>query len=163
MMIAMALACDPDVIVADEPTTALDVIVQAQVLHLLSDLVRDRGLTLVMIGHDLAVLAAVCDRIVVMRHGKIVEEGPARQVLDRPRHAHTRDLAAAFPVIGDPSSRLRVGRIRDERAAGSAAGRPTDACSRSTSWWSTSPPAEHEYGRWTMSRWAAPRARSWRW
>jgi len=127
VMIAMSLACDPDVIVADEPTTALDVVVQAQVLHLLSDLVRDRGLTLVMIGHDLAVLAAVCDRIVVMRHGKIVEDGPTRQVLDRPRHAHTRELAAAFPVIGDPSSRLRVGRIRDERVAGSAAGRPTDA------------------------------------
>ncbi len=127
VMIAMALACDPEVIVADEPTTALDVVVQAQVLDLLSGLVRDRGLTLVMIGHDLAVLAAVCDRIVVMRHGKIVEEGPARQVLGHPRHVHTRELAAAFPVIGDPSSRLRVGRIRDERAAGSAAGRATDA------------------------------------
>jgi peptide/nickel transport system ATP-binding protein len=127
VMIAMALACDPDVIVADEPTTALDVVVQAQVLDLLRGLVRDRDLTLVMIGHDLAVLAAVCDRIVVMRHGKIVEQGPARQVLGNPQHAYTRELAAAFPVIGDPSSRLRVGRVRDERAVGPAVGRPADA------------------------------------
>jgi peptide/nickel transport system ATP-binding protein len=126
VMIAMALACDPDVIVADEPTTALDVVVQAQVLDLLRDLVRDRDLTLVMIGHDLAVLAAVCDRIVVMQHGKIVEDGPARQVLGRPQHAYTRELAAAFPVIGDPSSRLRVGRVRDERATDSAGGPPAD-------------------------------------
>jgi peptide/nickel transport system ATP-binding protein len=64
---------------------------------------------------------------VVMRHGKIVEEGPARQVLGRPQHAHTRELAAAFPVIGDPSSRLRVGRIRDEPATGSTDSRPADA------------------------------------
>jgi len=109
VMIAMALACDPDVIVADEPTTALDVVVQAQVLDVLSGLVRDRGLTLVMISHDLAVLAAVCERIVVMRHGKVVEEGPARQVVGDPQHEHTRELAAAFPVIGDPASRLQVG------------------------------------------------------
>ena len=111
VMIAMALACDPEVIIADEPTTALDVVVQAQVLDVLSGLVRDRGLTLVMISHDLAVLAAVCERIVVMRHGKIVEEGPARQVITEPQHEHTRELAAAFPVIGDPASRLRVGRL----------------------------------------------------
>ncbi|SDR80183.1 peptide/nickel transport system ATP-binding protein [Friedmanniella luteola] len=109
VMIAMALACDPDVIVADEPTTALDVVVQAQVLDVLSGLVRDRGLTLVMISHDLAVLAAVCERIVVMRHGRVVEEGPARQVVTDPQHEHTRELAAAFPVIGDPASRLQVG------------------------------------------------------
>ena len=112
VMIAMALACDPDVVIADEPTTALDVVVQAQVLEVLSGLVRDRGLTLVMISHDLAVLAAVCERIVVMRHGRVVEEGPARRVVTGPQHEHTRELAAAFPVIGDPASRLRVGRDR---------------------------------------------------
>ena len=110
VMIAMALACDPDVIIADEPTTALDVVVQAQVLDVLTALVRDRGLTLVMISHDLSVLAAVCDRIVVMQHGRIVEEGPAHEVMVNPRHAHTRELAAAFPEIGDPASRRRVGR-----------------------------------------------------
>src|SRR5699024_9035740 len=77
VMIAMALACDPDVIIADEPTTALDVVVQAQVLSVLSGLVRSRGLTLIMISHDLAVLGAVCERIVVMRNGAVVEQGPS--------------------------------------------------------------------------------------
>jgi peptide/nickel transport system ATP-binding protein len=109
IMIAMALACDPELIIADEPTTALDVIVQAQVLDVLRDLVRDRELTLVMISHDLAVLAAVCERIVVMKDGRIVEQGKAQQILTAPTHEHTRELAAAFPVIGDPSSRLVVG------------------------------------------------------
>ncbi|HLT61084.1 MAG TPA: ABC transporter ATP-binding protein [Microlunatus sp.] len=112
VMIAMALACDPDVIIADEPTTALDVVVQAQVLDVLSGLVRDRDLTLMMISHDLSVLAAVCDRIVVMQGGRIVEEGPSREVIGNPRHEHTRELAAAFPVIGDPSSRLTAGSRR---------------------------------------------------
>ena len=110
IMIAMALACDPDVIIADEPTTALDVVVQAQVLGVLSGLVRDRHLTLVMISHDLAVLAAVCERIVVMKDGAVVEDGPAERVITRPEHPHTRELAAAFPTIGDPRSRLQVGR-----------------------------------------------------
>lgn len=118
VMIAMALACDPDVIIADEPTTALDVVVQAQVLDVLSGLVRSRGLTLIMISHDLAVLGAVCERIVVMRDGVIVEQGPASRILTDPRHEHTAELAAAFPVIGDPASRLVVGR------AGSAAQAP---------------------------------------
>jgi len=109
VMIAMALACDPELIIADEPTTALDVVVQAQVLDVLNGLVRDRELTLVMISHDLAVLAAVCDRIVVMQHGRIVEQGKAQQILTAPTHEHTKELAAAFPIIGDPSSRLVVG------------------------------------------------------
>ncbi|WP_152365391.1 dipeptide ABC transporter ATP-binding protein [Microlunatus speluncae] len=113
VMIAMALACDPDVIIADEPTTALDVVIQAQVLEVLSGLVRDRKLTLLMISHDLSVLAAVCERIVVMRDGKIVEEGPAARVIAEPRHQHTKELAAAFPVIGDPNSRLKVGRTAE--------------------------------------------------
>ncbi|KAA1395868.1 ABC transporter ATP-binding protein [Aeromicrobium ginsengisoli] len=110
VMIAMALACDPELIIADEPTTALDVVVQAQVLDVLNGLVRDRELTLVMISHDLAVLAAVCDRIVVMQDGRIVEQGKAQQILAAPTHEHTKELAAAFPIIGDPSSRLVVGR-----------------------------------------------------
>ncbi len=110
VMIAMALACDPELIIADEPTTALDVVVQAQVLDVLNGLVRDRELTLVMISHDLAVLAAVCERIVVMKDGRIVEQGKAQQILTDPVHEHTRELAAAFPVIGDPASRLVVGR-----------------------------------------------------
>lgn len=121
IMIAMALACDPDVIIADEPTTALDVVVQAQVLEVLTGLVRDRQLTLVMISHDLAVLAAVCARIVVMKDGAVVEDGPAQQVVGHPQHPHTRELAAAFPVIGDPRSRLRVGRGEEDHTPADAA------------------------------------------
>lgn len=110
VMIAMAMACDPDIIVADEPTTALDVVVQAQVLEVLSHLVRERGLSLLMISHDLSVLAATCDELVVMQNGEIVERGPSAEVMHDGQHPHTRELAAAFPTIGDPSSRLRVGR-----------------------------------------------------
>jgi len=108
VMIAMALACEPEVIIADEPTTALDVIVQAQVLQLLTELVRSRGITLVMISHDLSVLAATCSRIVVMQGGEIVEDGPSAQVMRSPQHPHTQALAAAFPTIGDPASRLSL-------------------------------------------------------
>jgi peptide/nickel transport system ATP-binding protein len=106
VMIAMALACDPDLIIADEPTTALDVIVQAQVLDVLSALVRDRGISLMMISHDLSVLAKVCDRIAVMYRGEIVEIGPSAEIMANPQHAHTKALAEAFPTIGDPVSRL---------------------------------------------------------
>jgi peptide/nickel transport system ATP-binding protein len=113
VMIAMALACEPRLILADEPTTALDVVVQAQVLALLRRLVSDRGIGLVLISHDLSVLAATCSRVAVMYGGQIVEEGPARQVMTRPQHAHTRALAAAFPAVGDARSRL-VGPRRDE-------------------------------------------------
>ncbi|MBK1783056.1 dipeptide ABC transporter ATP-binding protein [Prauserella cavernicola] len=106
VMIAMALACEPGLILADEPTTALDVVVQAQVLTLLSGLVAERGIGLVMITHDLSVLAATCARIAVMYRGEIVEQGPGSEVMGRPRHEHTRALAAAFPTVGDPVSRF---------------------------------------------------------
>ncbi|HEY8293911.1 MAG TPA: ATP-binding cassette domain-containing protein, partial [Micrococcaceae bacterium] len=108
VMIAMALACDPELIIADEPTTALDVVVQAQVLNVITGLVRSRGLSLVMISHDLSVLAATCERIVVMQRGKIVEDGPSGEVMRNPQHPHTRALASAFPLIGDMASRLRL-------------------------------------------------------
>ncbi|RZQ65998.1 nickel ABC transporter ATP-binding protein NikE [Amycolatopsis suaedae] len=106
VMIAMALACRPRLILADEPTTALDVIVQAQVLDLLSNLVREHRLGLMLISHDLSVLAATCERIAVMYDGEIVEEGPGRQVMTEPEHAHSKALAAAFPTVGDPVSRF---------------------------------------------------------
>ena len=108
VMIAMALACDPDVIIADEPTTALDVIVQDQILQLLKEQVAQRQLSLIMISHDLTVLAATCDRIAVMYHGELVELGPSERVLHHPEHEHTKKLAAAFPTIGDWSSRLSL-------------------------------------------------------
>ncbi len=106
VMIAMALACDPRLLIADEPTTALDVMVQAQVLQLLSDLQRDRGLAMIFITHDLSVLSTVADRLAVMYAGRLVETGPAREMLRGAQHPYTRALAAAFPTIGDPSSRL---------------------------------------------------------
>jgi ABC-type glutathione transport system ATPase component len=105
VMIAMALACSPRLVIADEPTTALDVVVQAQVLDVVKRLVAERDIGLVMISHDLSVLASTCDRLAVMRDGVIVEEGPAREVIASPTHPHTQALAAAFPTVGDPASR----------------------------------------------------------
>ncbi|HEX3816210.1 MAG TPA: ABC transporter ATP-binding protein [Mycobacteriales bacterium] len=105
VMIAMALACRPDLIIADEPTTALDVIVQGQILALLADMVRDRQIGMIMISHDLSVLAATCERLAVMYAGRIVELGPSRDLIDRPRHPYTKALSGAFPRIGDPASR----------------------------------------------------------
>jgi peptide/nickel transport system ATP-binding protein len=109
VMMAMALACDPQLLIADEPTTALDVIVQAQILRLLTDLVRDRGISLIMISHDLSVLASTCERIAVMYAGRLVETGPSRQVIASPLHPYSRALAGAFPTLGDPASRLSPG------------------------------------------------------
>lgn len=109
VMMAMALACNPDLLIADEPTTALDVIVQAQILTLLTDLVRQRGISLIMISHDLSVLASTCERIAVMYAGRLVETGPSREVIATPLHPYTRALAGAFPTLGDPASRLAPG------------------------------------------------------
>jgi len=105
VMIAMALACRPRLIIADEPTTALDVMVQAQVLDLLNKLVRDLGVGLLMISHDLSVLGTTCDRVAVMYAGRIVEEGAADQVFSAALHPYSSALSAAFPTVGDPASR----------------------------------------------------------
>ncbi len=105
VMIAMALACEPRLVIADEPTTALDVIVQAQVLSVLSKLVAERGIGLIMISHDLSVLAATCERIAVMYDGELVEERPSAELMSSPQHEHSKALAAAFPTVGDPVSR----------------------------------------------------------
>ncbi|MFG1941429.1 ABC transporter ATP-binding protein [Nonomuraea sp. NPDC048826] len=106
VMIAMALACSPRLIIADEPTTALDVMVQAQVLTLIKELVADHDISLIMISHDLSVLADVCDRLAVMYAGRVVEQGPSHQVFHDPKHPYSQALAAAFPTVGDPASRL---------------------------------------------------------
>ena len=105
VMIAMALACSPSLIIADEPTTALDVMVQAQVLKLLRSLQHDLGLAMLFITHDLSVLVEVSDRLAIMYAGKIVEEGAATEVFHTPVHPYTKALAAAFPQIGDPRFR----------------------------------------------------------
>ncbi len=106
VMIAMALACDPRLVVADEPTTALDVMVQAQVLDVLSDLVHDLGVGMLLISHDLSVLAEMCDRIVVMYGGRVVEHGPAKHVFADPLHPYAAALSASFPRVGDPAARF---------------------------------------------------------
>ncbi|MBE9373509.1 ABC transporter ATP-binding protein [Saccharopolyspora sp. HNM0983] len=109
VMIAMALACEPRLVVADEPTTALDVLVQQQVLELLGRLVAERGISLLMISHDLPVLAGACARLAVMHRGRIVEDGPVRQVTGFPQHEHSRALAAAALTVGDPGARRTGG------------------------------------------------------
>ena len=98
--IAMALANDPDVIIADEPTTALDVTVQAQILSLLSDLRRERGLSIIFITHDFGVVAQLCDRVAVMYAGQIAESGPTDEVLTNPAHPYTKRLIACVPELG---------------------------------------------------------------
>jgi ABC-type glutathione transport system ATPase component len=119
VMIAMALACEPHIIIADEPTTALDVIVQKQILDMISALVAERGISMMMISHDLSVLATACERIAVMRDGELVEVGDAYEVCTSPQHPYTRQLAEAFPTIGDPASRLNpVTRRTDAVRAG---------------------------------------------
>jgi peptide/nickel transport system ATP-binding protein len=106
VLIALAVACEPRMLVADEPTTALDVMVQAQVLSLLADLQRDLGLAIIFITHDLSTLANICRRIAVMYAGRVVEEGPNDRVFTEAAHPYTRALAAAFPVIGDARFRM---------------------------------------------------------
>ncbi|TCC64154.1 ABC transporter ATP-binding protein [Kribbella pittospori] len=103
VMIAMALACSPRLIIADEPTTALDLMVQAQVLTLIRKLIAEHDISLLMISHDLSVLADVCDRLAIMYAGRLVEQGPSSGDF---RHPYSQALAAAFPTVGDPASRL---------------------------------------------------------
>jgi peptide/nickel transport system ATP-binding protein len=107
ILIALALACNPRILIADEPTTALDVMVQAQVLELLETLQRELALSMIFITHDLSTLSYVCQRTAVMYAGRIVEEGDALEVFDHPRHPYTAALAAAFPRIGDQSHRMK--------------------------------------------------------
>jgi oligopeptide/dipeptide ABC transporter ATP-binding protein len=105
IMIAQAIACQPRLLIADEPTTALDVTVQAQILLLLARLQRERRIALIMISHDLGVIAATCDRVVVMYGGRAVEHGSVQQILERPRHPYTRALLRSVPRLSDASGR----------------------------------------------------------
>ncbi|MBJ7602356.1 MAG: ABC transporter ATP-binding protein [Candidatus Dormibacteraeota bacterium] len=109
-MIAMAISCSPEVLIADEPTTALDVTVQAEVLRLLDRLVDEEGATLLLITHDLPVVAGLCDRVLVMYGGHLVEEGAVGEVFDSPRHPYTLALLESIPSLDQelPSGRFRA-------------------------------------------------------
>jgi oligopeptide/dipeptide ABC transporter ATP-binding protein len=102
VMIAMALACKPDILIADEPTTALDVTIQAQILGLIRDLQAETGMSVIFITHDLGVIAELCDDVVVMYAGKVVESAPIRDVFRNPRHPYTRGLLTSIPTLDSP-------------------------------------------------------------
>ncbi|ESY87731.1 ABC transporter ATP-binding protein [Mesorhizobium sp. LNHC220B00] len=105
VMIAMALALEPDVLIADEPTTALDVTVQGEVLELLRDLQQKHGTSVILITHDMGVVAEMADRVIIMRHGRMVEEGKTSDIFARPQAHYTRELLAAVPRIGSGAGR----------------------------------------------------------
>jgi oligopeptide/dipeptide ABC transporter ATP-binding protein len=107
VMIAMALACEPELLIADEPTTALDVTIQSQILDLLASLREKLGLAIVLITHDLGVVARLCDRVVVMYGGRIVEEGRAADLFERPLHPYTAGLIRSTPRLADRRERLQ--------------------------------------------------------
>lgn len=111
VMIAMALMCGPDLIIADEPTTALDVTIQAQILHLLADLQKEFNMGMILITHDLGVVARVADRVAVMYAGQIVETGTAKQVFENPTHPYTQGLLECIPIPGKTERGAPLGSI----------------------------------------------------
>ena len=129
-MIAQALACEPQLLVADEPTTALDVTVQAEILKLMRDLRERVNAGVLLITHDMGVVADMADRIVVMQHGRIVETGTADEIFNRAQHPYTQQLLASVPHFGT------VSRGRRRRRAPSATGSGTlRDRRRRRSWW----------------------------
>lgn len=108
VMIAMALACVPDLLIADEPTTALDVTIQAQILDLMRDMKKQLGSAMMLITHDLGVIAEMANRVVVMYAGEIVEESPVASLFDKPHHPYTQGLIGSIPVLGELRERLDV-------------------------------------------------------
>ena len=111
VMIAMALMCGPELLIADEPSTALDVTIQAQILRLLADLQRDLGIAMVLITHDLGVVARIAHRVAVMYAGEVVEEGTAAEVFGAPQHPYTRGLLECIPVPGRTAPGALLGNI----------------------------------------------------
>ena len=107
VMIAMALACEPDILIADEPTTALDVTIQAQILDLMRDLQKQLGMAIIMITHDLGVVAQMCDEVVVMYAGSICEQGTADEIFYNPRHEYTKGLMRSIPTADTKGQRLQ--------------------------------------------------------
>ncbi len=123
-MIAMALATEPDVLIADEPTTALDVTTQAEILELLKEIQNNTNMTIIIITHNLGVVARICDRVGVMYAGEIVETGPLRQILTKPTHPYTKGLISCIPDMDDPDQTIEpikgdVPSLRDAEMDGS--------------------------------------------
>ena len=106
VMIAMALACEPDILIADEPTTALDVTIQAQILELMKDLQKELGMAIIMITHDLGVVAQMCDEVIVMYAGSICEQGTADEIFYNPKHEYTKGLLRSIPTENTSGQRL---------------------------------------------------------
>ena len=107
VMIAMALACEPDILIADEPTTALDVTIQAQILDLMHDLQEELGMAIIMITHDLGVVAQMCDEVIVMYAGSICEQGTADEIFYNPKHEYTKGLMRSIPTADTAGQRLQ--------------------------------------------------------
>ncbi len=106
VMIAMALACEPDILIADEPTTALDVTIQAQILDLIKDLQKQLGMSVILITHDLGVVAEMCDEVIVMYAGEVCERGTADEIFYNPCHEYTKGLMRSIPTVSDDNRRL---------------------------------------------------------
>ncbi|MFD1673461.1 ABC transporter ATP-binding protein [Alicyclobacillus fodiniaquatilis] len=106
VMIAIAMACNPKLLIADEPTTALDVTIQAQILDLMRNLAKENGTSILLITHDLGVVAEMCERVAVMYAGRIVEEGPVRKIFHNPQHPYTRGLLSSIPKLTGERKRL---------------------------------------------------------
>lgn len=106
IMIAMALACEPDILIADEPTTALDVTIQAQILELMKNLQKELGMAIIIITHDLGVIAQLCDKVIVMYGGKICEEGSVDDIFYSPAHEYTKGLLESVPNVTDSKKKL---------------------------------------------------------
>ena len=107
IMIAMALACEPDILIADEPTTALDVTIQAQILELMKSLQKELGMAIIMITHDLGVVAQMCDEVIVMYAGSICEQGTADEIFYNPRHEYTKGLMRSIPTADTAGTKLQ--------------------------------------------------------
>src|SRR6267143_5880209 len=112
VMIAMALSCEPELLIADEPTTALDVTIQAQIMELLASLQKRLGLALLLITHDLGVVAEFCERVIVMYTGRIVEEAPVRELFANPAHPYTRGLLKSLPSVTKAGTEARLPTIK---------------------------------------------------
>ncbi len=107
VMIAMALACEPDILIADEPTTALDVTIQAQILELMQSLQKEMGMAIIMITHDLGVVAQMCDEVIVMYAGSICEQGTADEIFYNPKHEYTKGLMRSIPTLDNDDEKLQ--------------------------------------------------------